>query len=180
MAGVGRNQPCRCGSGRKTKRCCGVPTGPSEADLAKAALAATAKPMALVLIDHEEWELAELCDEMLSLPASDLSLLVPLPRLHDAALERLCRVVAEDDLDKIGAALSVVLAQLDTAATRARLASALLALVQRGRIATEVGAAAVIDLASGSQAFLRASLIQAVAVSVGAARTPSGLLVATR
>ncbi|MGI8875065.1 MAG: SEC-C metal-binding domain-containing protein, partial [Egibacteraceae bacterium] len=28
MAKTGRNQPCACGSGRKTKRCCGTSAGP--------------------------------------------------------------------------------------------------------------------------------------------------------
>ena len=36
MAQEGRNARCRCGSGRKVKRCCGVRRGPSEAELAKA------------------------------------------------------------------------------------------------------------------------------------------------
>lgn len=180
MAGEGRNQPCRCGSGRKTKRCCGVRTGPSEAELARAALVAAAQTMALVLIHHEEWKLPGLAKEMARLPAADLSLLVSLPRLHDAALERLCRAVAEDDLDEIVAALPPVVEQIDTTTTRLRLARAVLALAERHRIATDVGAAAVIDLASDSQAFLRASLLQSVAVASGAVRTPSGLLVASR
>ena len=36
MAGLGRNERCPCGSGRKVKRCCGVQRGPSEDELAKA------------------------------------------------------------------------------------------------------------------------------------------------
>lgn len=56
--------------------------------------------MALVLIDHEEREIPGLYDEMLHLPASDLSLLVALPRLHDAALQRLSEAVADDDVDE--------------------------------------------------------------------------------
>ncbi|MDP9420813.1 MAG: SEC-C metal-binding domain-containing protein [Actinomycetota bacterium] len=38
MAGVGRNEPCWCGSGVKAKRCCGVRRGPSGPELAKAFL----------------------------------------------------------------------------------------------------------------------------------------------
>ena len=34
MPGPGRNQPCPCGSGRKTKHCCGQHRGPSEEQLA--------------------------------------------------------------------------------------------------------------------------------------------------
>ena len=36
MPGSGRNQPCPCGSARKTKHCCGQRRGPSEDQLARA------------------------------------------------------------------------------------------------------------------------------------------------
>lgn len=51
MAGRGRNEPCDCGSGRKTKRCCGERKGPSDSEMAKAFLAGLMKPAALALID---------------------------------------------------------------------------------------------------------------------------------
>ena len=44
MPGPGRNQPCPCGSGRKTKHCCGEQRGPSEEQLARAHVAATRPP----------------------------------------------------------------------------------------------------------------------------------------
>lgn len=180
MAGQGRNQPCRCESGRTTKRCCGVRTGPSEEELARAALSSAAQTMALVLIDHSDAQLTAVAREMRQLPSADLSLLVPLPRLHDASLQRLCRAVAEDDLEQMLAALPSVVEQVDTAALRVQMARALLALVERHGIETDVAAAAVIDLASDSRTFLRASLLEAVAIAIGAAPTPSGLLVAIR
>jgi len=39
---------------------------------------------------------------------------------------------------------------------------------------------AVIDLTTASSALLRSSVLEALAVSVGAARTPAGLVVASR
>src|SRR6266536_1619357 len=58
MAGLGRNERCPCGSGRKVKRCCGVRRGPSEDELAKAFLAVEACRAAGVLdgCDDEELE----------------------------------------------------------------------------------------------------------------------------
>ena len=60
MPSPGRNESCACGSGRKTKRCCGQVRGPSDDQLARAHIAALAEDA----LDH-------------------------LVRLSDAALERL-------------------------------------------------------------------------------------------
>ena len=46
------------------------------------------------------------------------------------------------------------------------------------RVDARLAAAALIDLASGSRGLLGASLVQAVAVRAGAARTPAGILLA--
>jgi SEC-C motif len=43
VPGPGRNQPCPCGSGRKTSRCCGEQRGPSEDQLVRARLAGLAQ-----------------------------------------------------------------------------------------------------------------------------------------
>jgi hypothetical protein len=55
-----------------------------------------------------------------------------------------------------------------------------LGLAQAGRIEAQVAAVAMIDLTTTSSALLRSSLVEALAVSVGAARTPAGLLVVSR
>ena len=47
-----------------------------------------------------------------------------------------------------------------------------------GRCGRRLAAVAVIDLASGSRQLLCASVIQAVAVRAGVARTPGGVLLA--
>lgn len=54
----------------------------------------------------------------------------------------------------------------------------MIALRTRGRLDGELAAAALIDLASRSRGLIGASLIAAVAVRVGASRTPAGILLA--
>lgn len=52
MAKVRRNEPCACGSGRKTKRCCAAPPGgPSPQQQAAAWLATQARAWALDAVD---------------------------------------------------------------------------------------------------------------------------------
>src|SRR6266540_3666253 len=159
MAGLGRNERCPCGSGRKVKRCCGVRRGPSEDELAKAFLAVEARAAAWVLRDHDDEQLDELHDALIDLPSFDQSLLWPLPRLLTPEFARLGDALAEEDTET---------------------ARAVLALRDAGRLAAELAAAAVIDLASPSTTLVRASLLHAVAVDAGAAPTASGLVVASR
>ena len=184
MAGVGRNERCPCGSGRKVKRCCGVPRGPSEDELAKAFLAVEARAAAWVLRDHDDEQLDELADALIDLPSVDPSLLWPLPRLLTPELARLGAALADqdedNDIDAVRGLLQGVLAQLDTPRARAGLARAVLALRGSGQLDQELAAAAVIDLASASTTLVRASLLQAVAVDAGAVPTASGLVVARR
>jgi hypothetical protein len=68
--------------------------------------------------------------------------------------------------------------QLDTPLLPAQLARAVMALERRGTIGHPLAAAAVVDLASSSRQLLRRSVLEAVAVRVGAERTPGGLVVA--
>ena len=51
MPGSGRNQPCPCGSGRKTKHCCSQTRGPSNDQLDRAFIA-----------QHTRWAAAEIGD----------------------------------------------------------------------------------------------------------------------
>jgi hypothetical protein len=182
MAGVGRNERCPCGSGRKVKRCCGVQRGPSEDELAKAFLAVEARAAAWVLRDHDDEQLDELHDALIDLPSVDPSLLWPLPRLLTPELARLGAALADQDEDTeaVWGLLAGVLARLDTPGARAGLARAVLALRGGGRLDQELAAAAVIDLASPSTTLVRVSLLQAVAVDAGAVPTASGLVVARR
>jgi len=180
MAQQGRNERCGCGSGRKVKRCCGVRRGPSEAELAKAFLYQQARAAALVLDARSDVEVVGLLDEAVGLPRQDVSMQLPLPGLLSPALERLRAAVADDDPDEVAAVLPAVLAEVDTPIVRAGLVRAVLALRDAGRVSDAVAAAVVVEQASRSTTLLRASLLAAVAVSVGAATTPAGLLVVSR
>lgn len=176
MERPGRNDPCPCGSGRKVKRCCGVRRGPSENELARAALAREALSAALLLRPLTDEELGRLWDDMLDLPSLDLSLQLPLPELVTPDLECLLEAVADDDADAIDDALQPVSARLDTPVTRLEVARNVLRLRDVGRIEPLLAAVAIVELASRSAALVAASLLEAAAVAAGVARTPGGLL----
>jgi hypothetical protein len=178
MPGPGRNERCPCGSGRKVKRCCGEQRGPSEDQLARAHVALLGREAAHDLVGLSDEALQHLWDRLLDLPATDLSLLVPLPKLIGPDLQRLRESVADDDPDWGWDALTAVAAQIDTPRQRAQLADALVRLRDQRRIDRRQAAAAILDLDSRSTRFIGASLLQAVAVSVGASRTPGGLEIA--
>lgn len=181
MSAIGRNQPCRCGSKKKTKHCCGVPHGPSEAELAKAFLAGEARTAARRLIRLGEDELHELFDEMLDLPEEHLCMQLPLPKLLPPDLEALRHALDDDDLDAVDEHLEAALRHVDNPQQRAGLARAVLALADSGTIDSAVADCAIVDLDShDSSTLVRYSLLNALSVSVGASRTPGGLLVVSR
>jgi hypothetical protein len=178
MAKVGRNALCGCGSGLKVKRCCGVARGPSEESLALAFLRSAAREVAGTAGALSEREFASLLAELVDLPCLDLSLQVELPKLLSPGLGRLCEAIAEDDEIAGDAVFDEVLDELDTPLERARLARAVIGVRDAGRCGRRLAAVALIDLASGSRQLLCASVIQAVAVRAGVARTPGGVLLA--
>jgi hypothetical protein len=115
MAGVGRNEPCWCGSGVKAKRCCGVRRGPSGPELAKAFLVEqrrASSPALRKAIDDVD-DLIELYEAVAALPSLDLSCQLRLPRLLSPELERLRLAITDDDDDEIQQALPDALAQVD-------------------------------------------------------------------
>lgn len=176
VAKVGRNEPCPCGSGRKTKRCCGAGGGPSEESLARAFLAHAARGAAGGLRRLSDEELLGLFDDLWELPAADLSLHVRLPQLLPPTLNRLCDAVAGDDPDP--ALLDAAARAIDTPTERARLARAVIALAEAKTIGERLADAALLDLGSDSRHLLYAALVEAVAVRVGVVRTPAGILLA--
>jgi hypothetical protein len=180
MSAIGRNQPCRCGSGKKTKRCCGVRHGLSDAELAKAFLATQGRQAARRLVQLPTDEIHALFDEMLDLPGRHLSLQVPLPRLFPPELEALRVAIDDDDCDTTDELLDSAMARVDTAQRRASLVRTVLDLADSGIIDGALADTAIVDLDSRSSALMRMSLLHAVSVSVGASRTPSGLLVVSR
>jgi hypothetical protein len=108
-----------------------------------------------------------------SAPPAGSTELRPFSRL----LERLRATIAEDDPGEVEVAVPAALAEVDTPIVRAGLVGAVLGLRDAGRVSGEVAAAVAVEQASRSTTLLRASLLAAVAVSVGAATTPAGLLV---
>jgi hypothetical protein len=90
----------------------------------------------------------------------------------------LCEAIADDDEMAGDAVVDEVLDELDTPLERARLARAVIGARDGGRCGQRLAAVALIDLASGSRQLLCASVIQAVAVRAGVARTPAGVLLA--
>jgi len=178
MPGPGRNKPCPCGSGRKVKRCCGEQRGPSEEQLARAHVAALTRQAIPDLARLSDRALDHLWEDLLDLPASDLSLLVTLPQLIGPDLQRLRESIEDDDPDWGWDALTTVAKQIDTPQQRAQLADALVRLRDQHRLNRRQAAYALLDLDSHSTRFIAASLLEAVAVSVGASQTPGGLHIA--
>ena len=178
MPTPGRNDPCRCGSGRKTKRCCGQQRGPSQADLATAHVAQLAKQSIPDLAGLSDRALDHLWEGLIDLPGIDYSLLVTLPTLISPDLQRLRESIQRDDPDHGWDALTAVHKQIDTPQQRAQLADAIVALRDQRRINRRQAAYALLDLSTPSTRLVAASLLQAVAVSVGVERTPGGLHIA--
>lgn len=178
MAKVGRNRPCPCGSGRKAKRCCGVERGPCEESLARAYLSHASRDASGTLARVSDADFERLLDRLVDLPRRDLSLQVELPTLFSPELDRLCDAVADDDEEAAEGPLGEVLRTIDTPLERARLARAVIAQHEAGKLDGRLAAAALIDLSCRSRALLCASLLEAVAVRVGATRTPAGILLA--
>jgi len=178
VPGPGRNQPCPCGSGRKTKHCCGENRGPSDEQLARAHVAELFRETVDELHGLSDRGLDRLWEGLLDLPALDLSLLVALPKLIGPDLERLREAIRHGDPDWGWDALTAVHKQIDTPQQRARLADAIVRLRDQHRIGRRQAAYALLDLHSKSTRLVAASLLEAVAVQVGAHRTPAGLHVA--
>ena len=178
MPRSGRNQPCPCGSGRKTKHCCGEHRGPSEEQLARAHVAQLFHQSVDELHGLSDPALDRLWDGLMDLPALDLSLLVTLPKLIGPDLERLREAIEHDDPDWGWDALTAVHQQIDTPQQRARLADAIVQLRNQHRISHRQAAYALLDLHTRSTRLIAASLLEAVAVQVGAHRTPGGLHIA--
>src|SRR5580658_8234637 len=114
-----------------------------------------------------ERALDHLWEQLLDVPATDLSLLVTLPKLIGPDLKRLQEAISRDDPDWGWDALTTVAEQIDTPQQRAKLADALVHLRDQHRLNRRQAAYALLDLDSRSTRFIGASLLEAVALSVG-------------
>jgi hypothetical protein len=183
MAKVGRNEPCPCRSGRKTKRCCGQESGPSPEALATAELHGWRAAGAVQLVDHDGWELRSLFAAAVNLPVEFSEAVVDLPRpLPPAVVELraalelmpdwpanvpLTRMPLDDGL--------VVRASAEFGAlARVGLARAVLGLNDAGQVSSCCAAAAVVDLAEDDSLLLQVSVVQALRVDLGHAARASG------
>jgi hypothetical protein len=178
VPGPGRNQPCPCGSGRKTKHCCGQQRGPSAEQLTRAHLATLAHDAIQDLARLSDEALEIIWENLFDLPTIDLSLHVKLPELITPELQRLRDAVADDDPDRGWDELRAVTDQIDTPQQRARLADAILQLRAQHRLTRTQAAYAIYHLNTPSQHLLAASVTHTIAVAVGASRTPAGLRIA--
>jgi SEC-C motif len=150
MPKPGRNDPCPCGSGRKTKRCCREQRGSSEDDLTRAHLAQLARQTAPDLAGLSDRALDHPWDGLMDLPAADSSLLVALPKLIGPDLQRLREAIEHDDPDWGWDVLTTVHQQIDTPQQRARLADAIVRLRDQRRINHRQAAYALLDLSTRS------------------------------
>jgi hypothetical protein len=178
MPGPGRNHPCPCGSGRKVKRCCGEQRGPSEDQIARARVSQLAGAAADDLAGLSDQTLDHLWEGLMDLPALDISLLIDLPKLISPDLHRLREAIEHDDPDWGWDALTAVAKQIDTPQQRAQLADAIARLRDQRRLNRRQAAYALLDLHTKSTRLIAASLLEAVAVSVGVSRTPGGIQIA--
>ena len=178
MAGPGRNDPCPCGSGRKTKRCCGQVRGPSDDQLARGHLAALARGAIDDLVWLSDGDLRQLRDDVFDLPGLDLSLHVDLPEYAGPDRRRLQRAMTDPDSSGAWDVVTGVAAEIDTPAQRLRLAEALIRVREERHIGRRPFAYAMYDLGHGGRYLLTASVIHALATHFGGDPTPAGLLVA--
>jgi hypothetical protein len=146
--------------------------------VARAFLAHASRDAVWELRHIRDGEFHRLVDELPELPGLDLSLHAELPRLLSPAIDRLCDAFAAGDPDAACEPFVELLGVIDTPRERARLARAVIALRAAGGLDAKLAATALIDLASASRGLVGGSLLRAVAVRAGAARTPAGILLA--
>ncbi len=185
MAKVGRNEPCPCRSGRKTKRCCGQASGPSPEALAAAELHGWRAAGAVQLVDHDDGELRSLFAAAVNLPVEFGEVVVDLPRLLPPALVELrAAVELMPDLPATAPLTQMPLneglvarasAEFGVLA-RVALARAVLDLNDAGEVSSCCAAAAVVDLAEDDSLLLEVSVVQALRVDLGRSPRASGII----
>lgn len=175
MPQLGRMQRCRCGSGKRMKRCCGNSARLGRAELAKGELVALTRSLAPTLARYSDADLHQFLDRVPGLVALDVSMAWCLPRVLPSEIQQLRVAINDGDLEAVKEALPGAVAALDNQVGRARLAHAVLGLRDVGRIEAAVAAAAVVDLASGSPQLVTASIVEAVLVDIGASADQGGL-----
>lgn len=149
---VNRNDPCPCGSGRKTKRCCGAYDSTEGPDAAL--IGGLARQRAGALRELCEDCRSEAWLEVLELPSKHEACRLTLPRSRPTCLERLEEALADGDGDRLADEVVFALAGLDARTARSRLARAVLGLEATGRARPAVVAAALEDLSGPGPSML--------------------------
>jgi hypothetical protein len=132
--------PVSAAAGAEAKRCCGIERGPSEQSLARAFVSQAARAAVLDLGPIRDDDFDMLCDRLDTLPARELSLQLELPKIFPPALDRLLDAMEQDDVDAGEVPFRELVDKLDTPPERARLARAVIALRETGRLERELAA----------------------------------------
>jgi hypothetical protein len=178
MTKVGRNEPCPCGSAKKSKRCCFSPEQLAANARLKRAFEGLCRDVAVDLSDVGRAEFDDLLRRATCLPELNLSLHVRLPTPFTWSIERAQAALDDDDDEAFDDELWEIAETLDTDEQRIELARAVIALRDAGNVPPKLAAAAVFELSDGAGSdFLLSSIAQSIAAWTGDARTPAGLIV---
>jgi hypothetical protein len=176
MAKIRRNGLCPCGSGSKAKRCCYGNDEAIEIHHLPSKLCEEVVPD-LKGLDRDEFR--SLFDQLLYLPEIDTSLQLRLGILTPD-MDRAISALQDDDVEVFDQVLDKVVADVDSPDRRVELAQAVIALRDRGRIPSDLAAAAILELDGKESTLFLSSVAESLAVLAGDRRTPAGILVATR
>ena len=116
MVRQGRNEQCRCGSGKKAKFCCGSWRSPSPESLDEAFIATALRETHLALVGvRVSGRAEEYLEELVELPGRFPGLGVELPRLVDLDVEALLHSCSIGDGQGLDEALAKVARRFHTA-----------------------------------------------------------------
>ena len=177
MAKIRRNEPCPCGSGSKAKRCCQAPHAYVDVRVLPLELC---QGVVNDLPGSTQTEMRELFDQLVYLPAVDVSLQVRLPGIITPHMDRAINALRDADGAGFDEALGQVVTAVDTLERRIELANAVIELRNQRRVPPKLAAVAVLDLDREESVFFLSSVAESLAVLAGDQPTPAGLLVAAR
>ena len=151
---ITRNSSCPCGSGRRTKRCCGVAGNARGVADERTFLGAAAKARVDQLRGSCEDCIDQAWAELVALVEADPACWVQLPVPLPALLARLGQALADHDDAAVDAALVQAKSVVDTVTARTRLARVMLAHEADGSWPATVVAVALADLVAARPSVL--------------------------
>jgi hypothetical protein len=177
---VVRARPCRCGSGRPARSCCGRFSRVSDAAAATGYLTRQARQARDVIGPFSSAALHALQREAASVPSRCELITAALVAAREPVitdLRHVARAVEREAAGRRRGALDAVLQRADTPMARVAVAKAFVALREAGSVDEHVTAAALIELTAPSSPIVEAALLQAGSSLCGL--TPSGATPAT-